>query len=98
RMSRPSASLLSVFRECALASPAAAPEAPSAGHRPVVVTVVVADLATASPALATELGCPGRAVDPVELREAGLAQRFDLDGGCVLALEPGDDTAARDFL
>lgn len=93
-MHQPFETLPFVIREFGLASPAA----PAAGHRPVVVTVVVDDLAVAGPALATQLGCRGRAVDPVELREAGLAQRFDLGGGCVLALEPGDDTAARGFL
>lgn len=62
------------------------------------LTVVVADLAAASPILAAQLGGPGRAADPVDLDEAGLAQVFDLEGCQLLVLEPADDTAAEDFL
>ena len=97
-MQEPFETLPYVIREFGLAPPPDVPGAPAGQHRAILVTIVVENLATAGPALATRLGCPGRAVEPAELPEAGLAQRFDLDGGRVLALEPADDTAAREYL
>lgn len=62
------------------------------------LTLVVDDLATASATLAAHFGHAGHAVEPEELEEAGLAQRFDLETCRLLVLEPGSDTDAEDFL
>ena len=97
-MEQPFDALPHLIREFDLRPPTRPAAAPPAGQPPVIVTLVVADLAAASAVLARSLGCPGRALDPADLPEAGLAQRFDLAGGCLVALEPGDDTDAEDFL
>lgn len=62
------------------------------------LTLVVDDLAAAGAALADHLGRVGRAVDPADLDEAGLAQVFDLGDYKILLIEPADDTDAARFL
>jgi len=62
------------------------------------LTVVVPDLCAASARYAAQLGCAPLALDPAEMEEAGLAQRFTLDPCWLTLLTPADDTAAADFL
>ncbi len=62
------------------------------------LTVVVADLRAASARYAVQLGCAPLALDPAEMEEAGLAQRFALGPCWLTLLTPADDTAAADFL
>ncbi len=62
------------------------------------LTVVVADLCAASARYAAQLGCAPLALDPAEMEEAGLAQRFALGSCWLTLLTPADDTAAADFL
>src|SRR5262245_22926685 len=71
------------------------------GRRPAGragLTLVVGALAAAGAVLAAHLGGAGRAVDPAELDEAGLAQAFDLGDCRLLLIEPGDDTEAERYL
>ncbi len=60
--------------------------------------VVVADLCAASARYAAQLGCAPVALDPVDMEEAGLAQRFALGSCWLTLLTPADDTAAAAFL
>lgn len=62
------------------------------------LTLVVDDVGAARAALAAYLGRPGRAVEPSELDEAGLAQSFDVGPCHLLIVEPGSGTDAEAFL
>ncbi len=62
------------------------------------LTVVVPDLCAASARYAAQLGCAPLALDPAEMEEAGLAQRFTLGPCWLTLLTPADDTAAAEFL
>ncbi len=62
------------------------------------LTIVVDDLCAASARYAAQLGCAPLALDPAEMEEAGLAQRFALGPCWLTLLTPADDTAAADFL
>jgi hypothetical protein len=62
------------------------------------LTLVVNDLASAGATLAAQLGTAGRAADPVDLDEAGLAQIFELGDCRLLLIEPADETDAGRFL
>ena len=62
------------------------------------LTIVVDDLCAASARYAAQCGCAPLAVDPAEMDEAGLAQRFALNSCWLTLLTPADDTDAADFL
>ncbi len=62
------------------------------------LTIVVDDLYAASARYAAQFGCAPLAVDPAEMDEAGMAQRFALDSCWLTLLTPADDTNAADFL
>jgi hypothetical protein len=62
------------------------------------LTLVVNDLASAGGMLAARLGTAGRAADPADLDEAGLAQIFELGDCRLLLIEPADETDAWRFL
>jgi hypothetical protein len=62
------------------------------------LTLVVNDLASAGGMLAARLGTAGRAADPADLDEAGLAQIFELGDCRLLLIEPADETDAGRFL
>jgi hypothetical protein len=104
-------SLGSIIREVELAalhgtsvSLAGLPGRPTDGSRRLrvsglrVLTLVVDDLASAGATLTARFGMTGRAADPADLDEAGLAQIFELGECRLLLIEPADDTDAGRFL
>jgi hypothetical protein len=74
------------------------PSAPRGWSVVAGLTIVVADLCEMSTRYMAQFGCVPLAIDPAEMDEAGLAQRFTLGPCWLTLLTPADDTAAGKFL